>query len=96
MLSELVREHLAQCNLRQTSQVRVADYFGMSRRVMGTALEREGTGWNELLDAERRRRYEEYVNLTGHKDVPRKMVAYICGLGDDSAGSKALKKWGLR
>ena len=69
---------------------RVARELGLSRQTLYRRLKAEGTTFEEVLDALRRRLALRYVRDEG---VSAKEAAYRLGFSDPAAFSRAFKRW---
>jgi AraC-like DNA-binding protein len=74
----------------EVSIERIARSLGMSRQTLYRRLKKEGTGFEEILEAKRRQLAIRYL---GVDRLHVKAVSYRLGFSDPAAFSRAFKRW---
>lgn len=74
----------------EATVAQVADRLGLSRQTLYRRLRAEGTSFQELLAAKRRRLAIHYL---GVERVPVKVAAWRLGFSSPAAFSRAFKRW---
>jgi AraC-like DNA-binding protein len=89
--TDTVTSYLQTCDIGRTQRENTADALGMSSSWLGKKLKSEGTSFTLLLDAERRRRCENLMQINKRFDGP--LLARITGYREVESARRSFVRW---
>jgi AraC family mar-sox-rob regulon transcriptional activator len=90
--SDKIREHLQTADLRRALRPNVAKALHISDTTLARYLRQEGVSYQQLLDAERKRRTDECLATWGNQAYGKR-ISDVCGYTKLNSFYRAFRRW---